>query len=277
MGLDEARGRFSTSARRFGMQSYPVEKMTMSPRIRFYTCKVENILHIVGSADRDLLRDIGVDLGVEFIALEGEEEEEDKAVPDEEEAQGADWDAETAERNAGQEAIAKMVMSGMPADLSEDEAYAIQEYLASYSLRTDQLNIMDVDDLIACLDQDHSEETADCMRRMILEGIGLDEMIALFDWLEANDASHDVYSRLQMLAFGRLPEADEPTFTDLEEDAYTARFGYLTSEETAHILDETNDLAKPASAELGPLPLCIVALLDFCNAHATDLAVTIDE
>ncbi|MBN1865722.1 hypothetical protein JW916_00370 [Candidatus Sumerlaeota bacterium] len=247
----------------------------MSPRIRFYTCDTESLLHIVGSADRALLRDIGVELGVEFLALEEEDVEEPS--PDQEEAEEPDWDAEAEEISAGQEAIAKMIMSGMPADLSEDEAHAVQDYLASYALRSDQATLIDANDLIDCLDQNHDEETADFMRRMILEGIALDEMIALFDWLEKNGASHDVASRLQMLAFGRLPEADEPTFTDLEEDAYTARFGYLTSEESAHILDETYDLAKPASKELGPLPLCIVALLDYCNTHATDLAAIVDD
>jgi hypothetical protein len=80
-----------------------------------------------------------------------------------------------------------------------------------------------------------------------------------------------------MLYLGRLPEADEPTFTDLEDETYSAHFGYLFGEEAASIVDELDGLLENSEDEPMPLAYALSCLFNYCNVQSTDLLVTIEE
>jgi len=239
---------------------------------------MRSLFAIIGSADRDLLREIGVTLGAEFQPPSGEEEEEEEELCGEEETEEApEWDADAEEADSAQETIVKMILSGVSQDLSEDEAYAIQDYFASYAAKSDRVHSIDPDDLADLFEVDPESERADEMRRMLLEGMDLASLASFLDWLQQNDASHELAHRLQMLYLGRLPEADEPTFTDLEEEAYAARFGYVLAEEAGRIADELSEFAARAPEELRAAAALLAALMHYCNGEVMDLLVTIED
>jgi len=223
----------------------------VSPRAHFHTTDLRDFFHIIGSADRDLLKQIGVTFGEEFRALTDEEE---LGYEQEEDLDDGDWDVEEVEADAGREIVTKMIMSGLPQDLAEEEAYAVQDFLAAYVLRSDLTQAVDADDMTDDFDVDECSEVVESLRQMILQGVDLNLFGDFVNWLEDRGASHDLVLRVQMLQFGRLPESDEPTFSDLEEDVFAPRFAFLYSEEAAGILDELDELARRRRTIWAPCP-----------------------
>ncbi|HUT22826.1 MAG TPA: hypothetical protein VM492_00645 [Sumerlaeia bacterium] len=249
----------------------------MSSFAHFHTTDTRSLFAIIGSADRDLLREIGVTLGAEFQPSSEEEEGEEDFGVEEETEEAPEWDADAEEADSAQETIVKMILSGMSQDLSEDEAYAIQDYFASYAARSGRVHSIDPDDLADLFEADPESEQADEMRRILLEGMDLASLASFLDWLQENGASHELVYRLQMLYLGRLPEADEPTFTDLEEEAYAARFGYVLAGEAGRIADELSEFAARAPEEMRAMAALLATLMHYCNAEAMDLLVTIED
>jgi hypothetical protein len=247
----------------------------VSALVHFYTSDLRALFHIIGSADRDLLQEVGITFGNEFCPAP---EEEEFLEEEEEETEDSDWDIEEVEADAGREIVAKMIMSGLPQDLAEDEAYAVQDFMASYVIRGGQVHTIDPDDVLDETALQHeSAQTAETCRRMLVAGAGVEELGKFVDHLQAAGASHELVARVQMLYLGRLPESDEPTFTDLEEDAYTARFGYLYSEEAASVADEVDELLPAPDSAVRPLAVVLSALFSYCNSQSADLLVTVEE
>lgn len=246
----------------------------MTAILRFYTGDLESLFQIIGSGDRDLLLEIGVQLGTEFRPPTDDEEEE---FFGDEETEEPDWTLEDEEANVAREVIVKMVMDGMPADLSEDEAYAVQDYMAGYALRSGIAHLIDLDDMPELAEEEDLAPLRPDIRRDLVEGVDLDRMLDFLEFLKNEDASTALVSRVEMLACGRLPEALEPTFADLEEDLYGARFGYWTAADAATVADELAEIAENHREELGSMPVVMAALADYCNSHQLDLIAILDE
>ena len=248
----------------------------MSANLHFHEADTETLFHIIGSADRDVLLDAGVTLGSEFLAPDDEEPAEEFFADKEDEEPG-DWDYEEDKANAARETLVKMVMSGLPTDLAEDEAFVVQDYFAAFARRSDQVHAVEAEDLCEEIAEQHGDETAAAVRQYLTAGLPKDALADCVAYLQESGASPELAVRLQMLLLGRLPEADEPTFTDLEEGEYSARFGYLHSAEAAQVADEMSELAEGAVEELAPVCHLMAALLHSCASHGRDLLVTIDE
>jgi hypothetical protein len=245
--------------------------------VHFHTTDLQSLFQVIGSADRELLQDIGIMLGSEYRSADEEEEVEDSYGEDEEE-KDQDWDLDEAEADAGREIVTKMVMVGLPHDMSEDEAYAVQDFMAAYSLRSDEVAPIEPDEALdGVLPESIAEEIEDDCRRMIARGASIEEFGDLYDWLVQHAASTELTTRIQMLYLGRLPEADDPTFTDLEDETYSARFGYLFGDEAASIADELDELLENTEDEPIPLAYALSCLFNHCNVQSTDLLVTIEE
>ena len=224
----------------------------MSANYHFHEADTDALFHIIGSADRDVLLDAGVTLGSEFLAP-GDEEIEEELFADEGNGEPGDWDYEEDKATAARETLVKMVMSGLPPDLSEDEAYVVQDYFAAYARRSDQVHSVDADDLCGEIAEHHGEDTAATVRRYLTAGLPKEALADCVTYVHEAGASPELVTRLQMLLLGRLPEADEPTFTDIEEGEYSARFGYLHSAEAAQVADEMSGLAAGAGGEVAPV------------------------
>ena len=249
----------------------------MNVLVHFHTTDLQSLFQVIGSADRELLQDIGVTFGSEYRSADEEEEVEDSYGEDDEE-KGPDWELDEAEADAGREIVTKMVMVGLPHDMSEDEAYAVHQFMSAYSLRSDEvLPIEPEEALDGVLPEEIAEEIEDDCRRMIVRGASLDEFGDLLEWLEERGASTELTTRVQMLFLGRLPEADEPTFTDLEDETYSAHFGYLFGAEAAAIVDELDELLQNSEEEPMPLAYALSCLFNYCNVQSADLLVTIEE
>jgi hypothetical protein len=250
------------------------ERLSVSAMIQFHTADLRDLFQVIGSADRDLLTKIGVHIGEEF-RRHSDEEEEHEEVFDHEDAEDLDWNYEEVEADSAKEIITKLIMVGLPADLSEDEAFAVQDFMATYSAGEDRVQSIDPEDVIeSCMIED--ETAREAVRKALTKGVAVSEFEDFVEWLTENDASHDLLARVQMLSLGRLPESEDPTFTDPEE-AYGARFGYLYSGEAAAVCDELDELAARASEDLGNLPLVLNQLFYYCNTQSLDLMVIIEE
>ncbi|HBF35185.1 TPA: hypothetical protein DDW35_11555 [Candidatus Sumerlaeota bacterium] len=249
----------------------------MNVLVHFHTANLQSLFQVIGSADRELLQDIGVTFGSEYRSADEEEEVEDSFGEDEDE-KGPDWELDEAEADAGREIVTKMVMVGLPHDMSEDEAYAVQDFMAAYALRSDEVAPFEAEEVLdGTLPEEIAEELEDDCRRLLTRGASIDEFGDLFEWLVEREASTELTTRIQMLYLGRLPESDESTFTDLEEETYSARFGYLFGEEAATIVDELDELLENTEDEPMPLAYALSCLFNYCNVQNTDLLVTIEE
>jgi hypothetical protein len=260
----------------------------MTAVLRCFTTDIQHFFGVIGSADRDLLREAGITFGKEFHAdiddedddlYEDEDEdgdEDEDEDEDSEEDEDDDWDPDEEEINAGREAIVKMIMAGIPSDLAEDEAYAIQDFLAAYAEDSENVTAMDADDVIAFCGDEIDESTSEDIQQYLLEGFPVDSLVEFSDWLENSPASPELKLRIQMLAFGRLPESDEPTFDD-PEDAYSARFSYLSLVEMLAINDELQNIAPECTDELGNVPLAVAKVVAFCIDRSTDFVATFEE
>lgn len=262
----------------------------MGQSIHLYTIDLDDLFSIIGSADRDALRDIGVQPGEEFHAasddaemeeeedyLEDSEEEEDDEEDEEDEAESLDdWDYEAEEEISAKEVLTKMIVAGVPPDLAENEVEAILNYMANRAINTENAQPIDVDDVIDAADADPDSEWADSIRALLLEGIDEEEMAHFIEWLLASGASHDLILRMQMLCYGRLPESEEPAFIENEESAL-ARSGYLTQNEIAQISDDLADVAEEALDDFGYLPKVLAAVLHYCNIQSKDLFAVVAE
>lgn len=248
----------------------------MSATLHFHEADTDALFHIIGSADRDVLLDAGVTLGSEFLTAP-EEEAEEEFFADKEEEEAGDWNYEEDKADAARETLVKMVMSGLPPDLSEDEAYVVQDYFAAFARRSDQVHPIEADELCEEIAELHGDEMATQVRHYLTAGLPKDALAQSIDYLHEAGASTELVTRLQLFLLGRLPEADEPTFTDLEEGEFSARFGYLHSVEAAQVADELTELTAGADAEVAPVCHLMAALLHYCASHGRDLLVTIDE
>ncbi|MFP4378936.1 MAG: hypothetical protein ACLFUS_00410 [Candidatus Sumerlaeia bacterium] len=247
----------------------------MSAIVHFYTADLRDLFQVIGSADRELLSQIGVHMGLEFRALADDDDEENYFESDEADTEDLNWDYDEIEADTAKEIITKMIMVGLPGDLSEDEAYAVQDFMAAYCQGEDRVQPLDADDIIESCELE-DEDMAEAIRRCLNRGVGLDEFEDFLEWIVENDVSQELRTRVQMLCLGRLPESEDPTFPDPEE-AYEARFGYLYSNEAAAVCDELDEIAEEASDEIGALPLIMAQLLYYCNTQSIDLLVTIEE
>ena len=247
----------------------------MSAMLHFHVAHVDSLFSIVGSADRDLLLEIGVTLGTEFRAPS--DEEEDEYYADEEAEEPFEWDSGEDEADSAREILVKMIMTEIPPDLSENEAYAIQDYFAAYAQRSDQVHALEPDDLQGEISENWDAEVAAHVRDVLLSGVEEDDVIAFLEWLRDRETSPELLARIETLVFGRLPDADEPTFTDLEDEAYAARFGYLLATEAERVEEEMAQLAPESAPDHGALGYLLAALLHYCASHARDLVVTLDE
>lgn len=247
----------------------------MSPTLHFYVTHLDSFFQIIGSADQDLLREMGVTLGSEFRTPH--EDEEDEFFGDEKTEEPPDWDYSEEEADSAQEIIVKLIMSGIGPDLAEDEAYAIQDYLAVHARRDHHMHLVEPDDLSKDVQAQWGPDVEAAVHELLAAGIHQDGMTEFMDWMRAAGASHDLVVHLQMLTLGRLPEADEPTFKDLKDEAYSARFGFLYAGETARMVEEMNKLAPQAAAEHGAVGYLVAALLHYCASHLRDLVVTVEE
>jgi hypothetical protein len=247
----------------------------MAASISFHTADLQRLFEIIGSADRDLLLKIGVKPGDDLLAdVDVADEEFEEEEEETEEDMG--WDADEEEVISAREIITKMIMSEIPADLAENEAYAIQDYMANYVAQSEHAESIEPDEVVDYAESDLDEDALDEIREILLKGASLDAMGELVEWMQANGASSELITRLQMLQAGRIPYSDEATFTDTEA-AYGARFGYLTNDEIAMVADEITELAPAAAEDMGYLPYALAALFHYSNASACDLVVTIEE
>jgi hypothetical protein len=255
----------------------------MSATIHFHTADVERLLSIVGSADRDLLRAIGVRPGEEFRASLEEEEDlyEDKDSEDEDdlgedEEVEEEWDFEEEATHSAKEVLTKMVMAGVPPDLADNEAAAIQGFMASHALDNHIAHDVDTDEAIDAAGAQKDPELSDAIRKALLEGVDGEEMSRFTEWLQDSEASPELIARAQMLCFGRVADSEEPS--SIEPDInYPVRSGYLRQEEIAHVSDELSELAEAAAEEMGSLPRVLAALFHYANVKSQGLFVTIEE
>jgi hypothetical protein len=233
------------------------------------------LFEVIGCADRDLLLDIGVTLGTEFRAPADDEERDE--FEEEETDEEPEWDHREEEADAAQAIVTKMIMSGLPSDLADDEAYAVQDYFAATLAQDPEAHLFDSEELSGQLGDDFGEPVATQALGLLTSGVRESQMLELCEWVSEQGASPDLLLRLHMLAFGRLPEADEPTFNDSDEGAYAARFGYLTGQEVALVADEMSELTEEAEGEIRALACLLAALMHYCASHARDLVVTLEE
>ncbi|HNY27777.1 MAG TPA: hypothetical protein PKH31_10385, partial [Candidatus Sumerlaeota bacterium] len=173
--------------------------------------------------------------------------------------------------------ITKMIMSGLPPDLSDDEAYAVQDYFAATLARDSEAHLFDPEALSEQLEDDFGEPVATHALGLLTSGVKESQMLELCEWVAEQDVSRELLVRLHMLIFGRLPESDEPTFNDTDEGAYAARFGYLTGQEVALVADEMSELTEEAEGEIRSLACLLATLMHYCASHARDLVVTLEE
>ncbi len=246
----------------------------MSATIQFHAASTEELFEVIGCADRDRLLDIGVTLGTEFRVPADEEGEE---FSEDESDEASEWDHREEEADAAQEIITKMIMSGLPSDLADDEAYAVQDYFAATLAQNAEAYLFDSEELSALLEEDFGEPVATHALGYLTSGIKESQLLELCEWVAEQEASRDLQTRLHMLLFGRLPEADEPTFNDSDEGAYAARFGYLTCHEVALVADEMSEWAEAAEGEIRALACLLATLMHYCASHARDLIVTVEE
>jgi hypothetical protein len=246
----------------------------MSATIQFHAASTEELFEVIGCADRDRLLDIGVTLGTEFRVPADEEGEE---FGEEESDEAAEWDHREEEADAAQEIITKMIMSGLPSDLADDEAYAVQDYFAATLAQNAEAYLFDTEELSGLLEEDFGEPVATHALGFLTSGIKESQLLELCEWVAEQEVSRDLLMRLHMLLFGRLPEADEPTFNDSDEGAYAARFGYLTGHEVALVADEMSELTEQAEGEIRALACLLATLMHYCASHARDLIVTVEE
>ncbi|HPS00659.1 MAG TPA: hypothetical protein PLA90_03880 [Candidatus Sumerlaeota bacterium] len=247
----------------------------MNATIQFHAASTEELFEVIGCADRDLLLDIGVTLGTEFRAPSDDEERDE--FEEEESDEASEWDHREEEADAAQEIITKMIMSGLPPDLSDDEAYAVQDYFAATLARDSEAHLFDPEALSEQLEDDFGEPVATHALGLLTSGVKESQMLELCEWVAEQDVSRELLVRLHMLIFGRLPESDEPTFNDTDEGAYAARFGYLTGQEVALVADEMSELTEEAEGEIRSLACLLATLMHYCASHARDLVVTLEE
>ncbi len=247
----------------------------MSAILQFHVTHLDSLFRVIGSADQDLLLEIGVTLGSEFRTPD--EDEEDEFFGDDKTEEPPEWDYDEEEADSAKEVVVKMVMNGISPDLAEDEAYALQDYFAAHAKRDNHVHLLEPDDIRKDLEKEFGEEVADEVQELLFAGVREEQMTGFADWAAARGASHDLVVHLQMLYLGRLPEVDEPTFHDIEDDAYSARFGYLHGSEAAQMTDELRELAPKAAEEHGAIGYLMAALMRYCSSHNRDLIVTIDD
>lgn len=262
----------------------------MGQSIHFYTIDLDDLFSIIGSADRDALREIGVQPGEEFHAssdeaemeeeddfIEDDEEDEDEEDDEEDEAESLDdWDYEAEEEISAKEVLTKMIVAGVPPDLAENEVEAILNYMANRAISTENAQPLDVDDVIDAADADSDSEFADSIRAFLLDGIDEEELAHFIEWLIASAVSQDLITRMQMLCYGRLPESEDSAFIENEESTL-ARSGYLTQNEIAQISDDLADIADEALDDFGYLPKVLAAVLHYCNIQSKDLFAIVAE
>lgn len=247
----------------------------MSGKTRFYTVCLSDIFQVIGSADRDLLQEFGLDVGMEFTALDQESLDQEEAFSEDETEVG--WEENSPELDAEQEVVKKLIMSGIPGDLAEEEAYAVQDFLAQYALKSGAARDIEPDELIETEEGDEKVlEYNDTVRTSLTKGVAAEETIAAIQWLDGQNVSTDLLTRVQMLFFGRIPEMDEPTFSDLDIDAYSARFGFLSGAEMAGVADDLYDTLEGGDLP-GPLLKVLESLFDYCNRESLDLITVIED
>ncbi|MFW5870443.1 MAG: hypothetical protein ACOCVL_02135 [Candidatus Sumerlaeota bacterium] len=247
----------------------------MSPAMHFHLTSVDTYFHCIGSADRDLLQEVGINLGREFRPPT--EDEEGTFFGDEETEEPAEWTFEDVESDSARDIITQMIMTDLPLDLADEEAYAVQDFFASMVRRSAQVHTIEPDDLRADLEEYFDSDVADEVRELIILGMEEEDFFEVVDAVREAGGSNDLCVRIQMICFGRLPEADEPTFSDLEEEAYTPRFAYLTAREMAAVADEMTQLAPGLAEEHGPIVFFLAGIFTHGAAEGRDLVVTIDE
>lgn len=247
----------------------------MSATIQFHAASTDELFEVIGCADRDLLLDIGVTLGTEFRAPTDDEETDH--LREEESDEETEWDHREEEADAAQAIITKMIMSGLPSDLADDEAYAVQDYFAATLAQDPEAYLFDTDDVSEQLEEDFGEPVATLALGLLTNGVKESQMLELCEWGTERNVSQDLLMRLHMLILGRLPEADEPTFSDTDEGAYAARFGYLTAQEVALVADEMSELAEEAEGEVRALACLLATLMHHCASQARDLVVTLED
>lgn len=238
----------------------------------FHTTSIEDFFHIIGSADRDALRAIGVNLGKEYRPIT--DDEDDELYEEETTEEPEEWNVEGEEQQAAIEVLTQMIMTGIPSDLAEDQAYAIQDFFASYALHNDDVHLLDYEDI-----QQHvaGRKDDDDFNTLMAEGLHGEDFANLIEWLAAREAPDHLRNTLQMIALGRIPETDEPTFTDLEDEAYLPRFSYLTQIETKNLAKELEPFAKQAAKDLGPSIRLLQAVIRHAAQAKHDLVVTIED
>lgn len=255
------------------------ESDAVSASSHFYTMDMQSLFQTIGSADRGLLLEMGLNPGDEYRAPTDEEEDEYYAEPEEKEP--GDWDPADVEQDTSREIISKLIMSGMPSDLSEDETYAVQDFLASHALRAELAQPIQTEDLIEAVDiddwDDQVADPEDELRVLVDKGAARESLSEFVGWLREQEASNELISRVQIMYLGRLPDSEDPAFSDLMEEAFEARFGYIYAEEAAQIVDEMQELAPKAIKEHGPLGLFLLCLLHYSNTEAADLLISIEE
>jgi hypothetical protein len=245
----------------------------MSPLLHLNAGSLEVLFHMIGSADHGLLRELGVEPGGGFLtATEDEEDPFYEAADAEEPFWGDDEEADSA-----REVIVNIIMGGMPADLSETEAYAIQDFMASYATRSEGVHAIEGEDVLDAVTGKLPPEVANEMQAIVIKGIDLDAVLDFVDWLQSKKATNDLVFHLQMLCFGRLPESEEPTFPDIEDSPCEARFGYLCGKEMGQIAGELAKWASKSPKDMKAVAYAMSGAFKYCVDHSQDLVVTIEE
>jgi len=117
----------------------------------------------------------------------------------------------------------------------------------------------------------------EAIQDLLLGGLEEEAVAEFAEWLASVEPSHELLTRVQVLYLGRLPESDDPTFPDLEDDVYAARFAYVFAIEAGQVTHELQELLADAPDELQAVGLLLYALLSYSASHSLDLVVTIDE
>ncbi len=247
----------------------------MSPAMHFHLTSTDLFFHVIGSADRDLLQEVGINLGREFRPPT--EDEEDAFFGDEETEEPPEWNFEEVETDSARDIITNMIMTELPLDLADEEAYAVHDFFAQMVRRSAQVHTIEPDDLADELTENFGDDIAEEVRELIVERMEEEDYYEIVDALREAGASNELCTRVQMICFGRLPDADEPTFSDLEEEAYAPRFSYLAASEMATVSDEMTKLAAEIGPENGTIPYFLAGLFAHAAAEGRDLIVTIDE
>jgi len=243
--------------------------------MHFHLTNTDLFFHVIGSADRDLLQEVGINLGREFRPPT--EDEENAFFGDEETDEPPEWTFEDVETDSARDIITNMIMTELPLDLADEEAYAVQDFFAQMVRRSAMVHTIEPDDLAEERSDYFQDGVAEEVRELIVEGMEEEDFFEIVDALREAGVSNDLFTRVQMICFGRLPDGDEPTFSDLEEEAYSPRFSYLTAIEMAAIADEMSKIATEIAAEHGTIPYFLAGLFAHAAAEKRDLVVTIDE